>query len=69
MKQALILQLQETSRKIALFEGKYNKEFQEFRRIRAKSPKKRSYELESDYLDWEALEDYKQELMRTIHSL
>ncbi|MBI2122036.1 MAG: hypothetical protein HYT98_02835 [Candidatus Sungbacteria bacterium] len=71
IKEALILRLQETSQKIALFEGKYNKNFAEFRQTfkKAKGAKKYSYGSESDYMDWEALEMYKRELMRVLHSL
>ncbi len=66
VKDALFLQLQEISKKIALFEGKYNGTFGEFELKRKRMPRlqKTSYETESDYLDWEALEDYKRALMR-----
>lgn len=71
VKEALVLRLQETSKKIAVFEGKYNKGFFEFKRawLRAKPKQKHSYDMESDYIDWEALEEYKRDLMRVIHSL
>ena len=71
MKDALLLQLQEVSRKIAAFEGKYNEGFGDFRKSwsQRKDMKKYSHDLESDYMDWEALELYKRELMRVIHSL
>jgi len=71
VKEALLLRLQEANKKIALFEGTYNKNFAEFKRAlgQIKGAKKYSYELESDYLDWEALEMYKRELMRVLHSL
>lgn len=71
IKEALLLRLQEVNQKIALFEGKYNKSFFEFKRLWKKlSDKKRhSYEIESDFLDWEALEEYKRDLMRVIYSL
>lgn len=70
-KEALILKLQEVNQKIAVFEGKYNKGFREFVRdwTKRKNAKRYAYELESDYLDWEALEQYKRDLMRVIHSL
>lgn len=69
VKDALFLQLQEVSKKIASFEGKYNGTFPEFERKWKKMPrsKKNSYETESDYMDWEALEDHKRALMRVIH--
>lgn len=71
MKNALLLQLQEVNKKIAVFEGKYNKEFQQFKtnRPKLKKIKKYSYEIEGDYMDWEALEDYKRDLMRVAHSI
>lgn len=71
LRQALLLQLQETNKKIALFEGKYNKEFPGFRKDWAKTKrgKRFSYDIESDYLDWEALDEYKKELMQAVHSL
>lgn len=71
VKDALFLQLQEISKKIALFEGKYNGTFREFERKWKKMPrfKKNAYETEGDYMDWEALEDHKRALMRVIHSL
>jgi len=71
VKDALFLQLQEISKKIALFEGKYNGGFSEFGRKRKKMPRlqKHAYETEGDYLDWEALEDHKRALMRVIHSM
>ena len=71
IKDALFLQLQEVSKKIALFEGKYNANFGEFERKREKMPRleKSSYETESDCMDWEALEDHKRALMRAIHSI
>lgn len=71
VKEALILRLQETNKKIALFEGKYNKNFAEFKNMfeRMRGAKKYSYDLEKDFLDWEALEMYKRELMRVLHLL
>lgn len=71
VKDALFLQLQEVSKKIALFEGKYNSTFDVFERKWEKMPraKKNAYEAESDYLDWEALEEHKRTLMRVIHSM
>ena len=71
VKEALFLRLQETNKKIALFEGKYNKSFAEFKRRLGKGggAERYSHEWESDYLDWEALEMYKRELMRVLHSL
>ena len=71
LKEALLLQLQEVSKKIAVFEGRYNKTFPEFAREwkKAKEPFKSSYETESDYIDWEALETRKRDLMAAIHSL
>ena len=71
LKDALFLQLQETNKKIALFEGKYNKTFDDFKRgwARMKAAKKYSYEAEADYFDWEVLEEYKRDLMRVVHSL
>lgn len=71
VKESLIFRLQEVNKKIALFEGKYNLNFASFKQMWTKSSgkKKYSYEMESDYIDWEALEDYKRELMRVIHSL
>ena len=71
MKDALLLQLQETNKKIAIFEARYDKSCNEFVREwkKKKNDERYSYEQESDYLDWEALEDYKRDLMRVIHSL
>lgn len=71
VKDALLLYLQETNKKIAVFEGKYNKSFQEFKKewTKRKNAKRYSYEIESDHLDWEALEAYKRDLMRVLHSL
>lgn len=70
-KEALVLKLQETNQKIAVFEGKYNKGFREFARdwAKRKNAKKHAYELESDHFDWEALEQYKRDLMQVIYSL
>jgi hypothetical protein len=70
-KDSLVLQLQEVNKKIAVFEGKYNKDFSEFQSAWKKwsTAKRRSYETEVDYMDWEALEDYKRDLMRVIYSL
>ena len=71
MKDALLLQLQDVSKKIAVFEARYNKSFREFRRdwIKTKSPHRYSYQSESDSMDWEALETHKRDLMRVMHSL
>ncbi|MEK7082410.1 MAG: hypothetical protein AAB915_01915 [Patescibacteria group bacterium] len=71
VKDALFLQLQDVNKKIALFEGKYNYGFQEFERIwkKAARVKKHTHEMEGDYMDWEALEDYKRMIMNVIHSL
>ena len=71
LKESLILQLQEINKKIAVFEGKYNQTFLEFTRDWKKmtGAQKHSYETEGDYLDWEALESYKRDLMRVIHSM
>ena len=71
VKNALLLQLQETSREIAVFEARYNKNFTEWKRERTKqkNESRYAYTIESDYLDWEALEVYKHDLMRVIHSL
>ena len=71
LKGSLILQLQEVNKKIAVFEGAYNKAFLEFSREwqKAKEPLRSAYETEGDYMDWEALETYKRDLMTTIHSL
>ena len=70
-KQALLLQLQEVNRKMAEFEGRYNQEFVEFAKSwkHKNKQEKHSYSMENDYLDWEALEEYKRELMKAIHSL
>lgn len=68
IKEALLLKLQDVNKKIALFEGKYNRNFLEFVKEwrTRKQTDKFSYEHESDYLDWEALEEYKRDLMRVI---
>ena len=60
-KQALLLQLQEVNRKIAVFEGRYNQEFREFEKSWKQMKKKQrfSYIVESDYFDWQALDEYK----------
>lgn len=70
-KQALLLQLQEVSRKMAVFEGRYNQEFKEFARSWKQMEKKQKFthHIEGDYIDWEALDEYKRELMKAIHSL
>ena len=70
-KQALLSQLQEINRKMALFEGRYNQEFKEFEKSwkHMKKGERFSYEIENDYIDWEALDAYKRELMKAIHSL
>lgn len=71
IKDALFLQLQEVSKKIALFEGKYNVSLSGFERKRKKMPRsqKNSYEIEGDFMDWEALEDHKRAIMRAIHAM
>lgn len=71
MKDALLLQLQEVSKKIVVFEAQYNTSFLEFKQHQPKmsAAQRYSYENESNYLDWEALESYKLDLMRVIHSL
>lgn len=71
VKDALFLQLQDINKKIALFEGKYNHGFREFERgwKKAAPAKKYGYEMEGDYMDWEALEDHKRTIMKVIHSL
>ena len=71
LKDSLLLQLQEINKKIAVFEGKYNKDFKMFQDYwnNLSDSKKFAYEVESDYLDWEALASYKQELMKIIYSL
>lgn len=71
VRNALLLQLQEVSRKIAVFEGGFNKSFSEFKRswLKMGVSKRHSYKMESDYLDWEALEQHKRDLMRIISSL
>ena len=70
-KQALLSQLQEVSRKMAVFEGKYNQEFKDFEKSWKKMEKKEkfSHGIENDYIEWEALDEYKRELMKAIHSL
>lgn len=70
-KQVLFSQLQEISRKIAVFEGKYNQGFEEFKKSwKQKNRKEKfSYDTESDYQDWEALDEYKRELMQALHVL
>ena len=70
-KQALLSQLQEVNRKIAVFEGRYNQEFKEFARSwkHMKKKQKFTHNIESAYIDWEALDGYKRELMKAIHSL
>ncbi|TSC76787.1 MAG: hypothetical protein G01um101429_1116 [Parcubacteria group bacterium Gr01-1014_29] len=70
-KQALLSQLQEVNRKMAIFEGRYNQEFKEFEKFwkQMKKSEKFSYEVENDHIDWEALDEYKRELMKAIHSL
>jgi len=64
VKEALFLKLQEVNRKIAAFEGKYNQGFADFKRQwgKQKTSRRFSYEIESDYMDWEALETYKRDL-------
>ena len=64
-KQALLLQLQEVNRKIAVFEGRYNQEFREFEKSwkQMKKKEKFSHHVESDYFDWEALDAYKRKLL------
>ena len=71
LKEAIILQFQETNKKIAVFEAKYNGSFEDFKRKwkKTKNSKKFSYELEGDFFDWEALDQYKRDLLRVIHSL
>ena len=71
IREALVLKLQGINQKIAVFEGKYNKNFQQFRNEwqKTRSAKRYDYETEGDYVDWEALEEYKHDLMRTAHSL
>ncbi|TSC78876.1 MAG: hypothetical protein G01um101433_66 [Parcubacteria group bacterium Gr01-1014_33] len=71
VKEALFLQLQEVNKKIALFEGKYNKQFEEFKRnwAKQKGSKKYSYEIESDFFDWEVLEEQKRDIMNVLQSL
>ena len=71
VKDALLLQLQDVSKKIAVFEARYNKSFQEFRHdwVKTKSTQRYSYQGESDSMDWEALETHKRDLMRVMHSL
>ena len=70
-KEAFFLQLQEVNKNIALFQGKYNQAFPEFARGEKimKASVKYSYEREADYMDWEALETYKRDLMKVVHSL
>lgn len=71
VKNALLLQLQDVNRKIAVFEAKYNQSFAEFERAWKKkgAAARFIYEQESDYLDWQALETYKRDLMQSSHSL
>ncbi len=71
IKNALLLQLQETNRKITAFEARYNRNFSEFEHDwkEKKVTKQYSYEHESNYLDWQALEAYKRDLMQAIYSL
>lgn len=71
IKEALFLHLQEANKKIAIFEGTYNKTFQQFsdQWKNQKNPEKFSYRNENDFLDWEAQEMYKHDLMKVIHSL
>jgi len=70
LKEALLWRIQETNEKIAVFEASYNRSFEGFKKdwLKTKNSKKYSYKMESDYLDWEALEDYKHDLMNVIHS-
>ena len=71
VKDALFLQLQEVNKKIVLFEGKYSKQFQDFKRSwrKQRDPKKYSYETESDFFDWEVLEEQKRDIMSVLQSL
>ena len=70
LKEALLWRLQETNEKIALLEAAYNQSFDEFKKSwkKMKNSKRYSYKAESDYLDWEALEEYKRDLMNVMHS-
>ena len=70
-KQALLSRLQEVNRNMAVFEGRYNQEFREFEKSwkQMKKSERFSHGVENDYIDWEALDGYKRELMKTIHSL
>ena len=68
---ALEAMLEKYTREILLFEEKYGVSFEEFEKLwdEDKIANKHSYEIESDFIDWEMLEMEKKDLLSLIKEL
>ena len=68
---ALEAMLEKYTREILLFEEKYGMSFEQFEKLwdEDKIANKHSYEVESDFLDWEMLEMEKKDLLPLIKEL
>lgn len=71
IRSALIMKLQECNSKIANFEGKYGQIFEMFTADwdKDKIIDKYSYRTEGDYIDWEALELLKKDILALLIKL
>ena len=63
--------LEKYTKEILKFEEKYGDSFREFEKMwnKGKIEKKYSYEVESDFVDWEMLEMEKKELLSALYRL
>ena len=68
---AFFAMLEKYTREILLFEEKYGMSFEEFEKLwdENKIANKHSYEIESDFIDWEMLEMEKKDLLSLIKEL
>lgn len=67
----IVNRLEDYTRGILKFEGKYGVSFLEFERLwdSGALENRHSYEIESDYIDWEMLEMEKKELLTILSNL
>jgi hypothetical protein len=65
------LKLKDCNGKIALFEARYGVDFDTFKNSwnKSKITNKHSYQVESDYIDWEALEMLKKDLLGVLFGM
>lgn len=70
IKEGIKAKIKECNELIANFETKYRVEFEEFKKIwdEGKIEGKHSHEVETDFIEWEALEMEKDEWLRLLRS-